>query len=370
MARTKRKRQIYLVPEPNWGEAQLAVTEKERQKIYNASEYFIHNEISNKECYKSFRDWVKTTSGWTKDEIKRTLAAPDWAFVSISKYTWWALKVGWMLKTQEEYIYKRLDYFDKCAERYAVEKLHRQSMTVVPIRHELPILINAIDTIIDRLGDGKKIVDNEQLLRALKLNKEEMAEAHKEISYHYDEFAELIRVRNLRKRSDWDQQLIEGYSHINKPNARAIVAHLKELLDLLQLGATPKKAVRRTKAQPPHKIVARLRHMKASKELNIPSFSPVEILGSSEVWVYDTKRRRLGLYKSKDYGGLGVKGTSITGYDPDQSYEKTLRKHEEQLKAFMKLSKNAITPYVEKIRGKKMKVKTRINPHMLLLKAQ
>ena len=369
MARTK-KRTIYLVPEPNWGKASLAVTEKEREKIYNASEYFMHNEISNKELYNSFREWVKTESGWTKDEIKRTLAAPDYAFVSISKYTWWALKVGWMLKSQQEYIYKKLPEFDKTAERYAIEKAHRSSMVVVPIRQELSILINAVDQIVDRLGAGKKVMENEQLLRSLKLNKEEMAEGHKEISYTYDEFVELVRVRKLRGRSDWDEQLVEGYSHINKPNARAIVEHLKELLDFLQLGATPKKAVRRKKIQDPRKIVARLRHMRASKDLNIASFSPVEILGSSEVWVYDTKRRRLGLYKSKDFGGLGVKGTSITGYDPDESYEKTLRKHEDQLKAFMKLSKNAIAPYVDKIRGKKMKVKTRINPHMLLLKAQ
>ena len=110
--------------------------------------------------------------------------------------------------------------------------------------------------------------------------------------------------------------------------------------------------------------------MKASKELKIASFTPVDILGSTEVWIYDTKRKRLGVYMSKEAGGLGVKGTSITGYDDDLSYEKTLRKHEEQLKGFTKLSRNAIAPYVDKIRGKKMKVKTRINPHMLLLKAQ
>ena len=161
MARTK-KRTIYLVPEPNWGKASLAVTEKEREKIYNASEYFMHNEISNKELYNSFREWVKTESGWTKDEIKRTLAAPDYAFVSISKYTWWALKVGWMLKSQQEYIYKKLPEFDKTAERYAIEKSHRSSMVVVPIRNELGILINAVDQIVDRLGAGKKVMENEQ----------------------------------------------------------------------------------------------------------------------------------------------------------------------------------------------------------------
>ena len=369
MARS-RKRQVYLIPEPNWGEASLAISEEDKIKAWENCQYFIHQEIRNKDCYSAFRDWVKTESGWTKDEIKRTLAAPDWSFMSIGEYAWFALKVGYMLKSQSDYIYKKLPEFDKQAAKHAADKARRQAAVVVPIRDELPIFIKAVDQIVDRLGVGKRVLENEQLLRSLRLDKEEMAEAHKEISYSYDEFAELVRVRKLRGRSAWDEQLVEGYNHINKPNARKIVEHLKELLDLLQLGATPKKAVRRTKAQPPHKIVARLRHMKASKDLNIASFGPVEILGSSEVWVYDTKRRRLGLYKSKDYGGLGVKGTSITGYDVDESFEKTLRKHEKQLKEFMKLSKNALRPYVDKIRGKKMKVKTRINPHMLLLKVQ
>ena len=86
--------------------------------------------------------------------------------------------------------------------------------------------------------------------------------------------------------------------------------------------------------------------------------------------MFDTKRRRLGLYKSKQDGGLHVKGTSITGYDEELSYEKTLRKPEEQLPLIMKKSKNALHEQVGKIRGKQMKVKTRINPHMLLLKVQ
>lgn len=369
MARTKRKRQVYLLPEPNWGKASLAVTEEDRAKIYKEADYFIHQEIPNKECYKSFREWVKKESGWTKDEIKRTLAAPDWAFLTISKYTWWALKVGWMLESQREYIYSKLPYFDQTAEKYKKEKEHRKVMTVVPIRNELPIFIGAIDEIVDRLSTGKKVMENESLLRSLNLNKEECSQAHKEISYVYDEFVELVRVRNIRDRSDWDEQLVEGYSHINKPNARKIVEHLKELLDMLQLGATPKKAVRRKKPQDPRKIVSRLRHMKANKDLNIASINPVDILGSTEVWIYDTKRKRLGLYTSGMAGGLGVKGTSITGYDTELSYEKTLRKHEEQLKGFMKLGPKAISPYVDKIRGKKMKVKTRINPHMLILKA-
>ena len=131
-----------------------------------------------------------------------------------------------------------------------------------------------------------------------------------------------------------------------------------------------KTPVRRKKTQDPRKIVARLRHMQSDKDLGIASINAVDILGSSEVWVYDVKRRRLGLYKSKGDGGLGVHGTSITGYDDSVSYEKTLRKPDEQLKLIMKKSKNALHDVVGKIRGKQMKVKTRINPNMLLLKVQ
>ena len=70
--------------------------------------------------------------------------------------------------------------------------------------------------------------------------------------------------------------------------------------------------------------------------------------------------------------GLGVciRDRSITGYDDGLSYEKTLRKPDEQLPLIMKKSKTALHDTVGKIRGKQMKVKTRINPNMLLLKVQ
>ena len=139
-------------------------------------------------------------------------------------------------------------------------------------------------------------------------------------------------------------------------------------MQLLTLKET--KVVRRKKPQDPRKIVARLRYLQADKDLSIASANPIDILGSSEVWVYDIKRKRLGLYASKGSGGLGVKGTSITGYDEDLSYEKTLRKPDEQLPLITKKSKKALHEQVGKIRGKKMKVKTRINPNMLILKVQ
>ena len=231
------------------------------------------------------------------------------------------------------------------------------------------MFLDAIEQSVDNLTSGMKPAGVETLIKSVKINKQEASEAYQEISTILDEFKELVRVRKIKDRDDWDEQLVEGYSHISRPQTKKIVDYLEDAnMQLLTMKET--KVVRRKKPQDPRKIVARLRHLQADKDLGIASINPVNILGSTEVWVYDTKRRRLGLYMSKNDGGLHVKGTSITGYDEELSYEKTLRKPEEQLALITKKSKKALHEVVGKIRGKQMKVKTRINPNMLLLKVQ
>lgn len=370
---TKKKRSQYFLTEPNWAEFSLAQTDEDKAAAWKKAQYFIHAEIPSKECYKTFRNWVNKFSKWDKKMKKKVLEAPDYAFLSISEYTWFHSKTGWMLDKQEEYIYNKEQYFLDTAAKKKAEKeqaADQRKSNVVKIRRELDVMINAVDAVIDQFMDGQKVASPEQLTSNCKLNKEESAEVYGEYANILDEFKELQRVRKIRKRSDWDEQLVEGYSHVNKPNMDKLVLWLDEFLQIMIQQQQRKTPVRRKKPQDPRKIVARLRHLQADKDLNIASVNPVNILGSSEVWVYDVKRRRLGLYASKIEGGLHVKGTSITGYDDKLSYEKTLRKPEEQLKTVMSKSKKAIHEVVGKIRGKQMKVKTRINANMLLLKVQ
>lgn len=369
----KRKQSPYLLTEPNWAQFSLAQTVEEKETAWEKSRYFIHNEIPDKETYKSFRNWIKKGSKWTKEEQKIVLGCPDWAFLSIAKYTWFWEKTGWMLPKQELYIYNKYEYFKQKSEQIAAEKAQnaeKRKAVVKPIRRELDIMIGAVDDVIDKFMEGNKVATPGQLTTTCKLNKEESLSVYQEYANILDEFKELQRVRKLKNRSDWDEQLIEGYRHVSKPNMDKLVLWLDEFLQIMVAQQQRKTPVRRKKPQDPRKIVARLRYLQADKSLNIASVNPVDILGSTEVWVYDTKRRRLGLYMSKNPGGLHVKGTSITGYDESLSYEKTLRKPEEQLAIITKKSKKAIHEVVGKIRGKQMKVKTRINPNMLLLKVQ
>jgi len=370
-ARKKQRGPVYLVKEPNWAQFSLIDNEEERAKAYRNSEYFIHHEISDKEQYASFRKWAKDHSGWDKKTIKLVQAAPDYAFLAISKYTWFFYKTGWMTVNQREYLDKKLEYITtKGQEALDAKQEKKEAVKPKVVRIELPLFIGAVDNSVDNIMEGKKHSSPEQLMNGVKLNKEEMSEAIAEFSGLLDELEELQRVRKIRQRNDWDEQLVEGYSHIRKPDTQKLVDWLKELMGLLSAGQVRKQVVRRKKPQDPRKIVSRLRYKQADKDLNIASIQPVDILGATELWVYDTKRRRLGLYMSKGEGGLGVKGTSPQGWDAELSYEKTLRKPEEQLPLIMKKSRNAIHEQVGKIRGKKMGVKLRINPNMLLLKVQ
>jgi hypothetical protein len=102
--------------------------------------------------------------------------------------------------------------------------------------------------------------------------------------------------------------------------------------------------------------------------LKLVSVNPADIIGAKELWVFNTKTRKLGKYVAAEYQELGVKGTSITGFDEKQSVAKTLRKPEEQLKEFKSAGKVALRKFLEDIKAVDIKLNGRINEDTVLLK--
>jgi hypothetical protein len=98
--------------------------------------------------------------------------------------------------------------------------------------------------------------------------------------------------------------------------------------------------------------------------------NPVEIIGASELWVYNSKTRKLGKYVAAAYQTLNVKGTTIINFDVDKSVCKTLRKPSEQLKEFARAGKVQLRKFLEEIRATDTKLNGRINADILLLKTQ
>ena len=104
-------------------------------------------------------------------------------------------------------------------------------------------------------------------------------------------------------------------------------------------------------------------------DLGIASINPAEIVDATEVWVYNTKTRKIGVYKKGDLtAGLTVRGTSIYDYEEGTSVQKTLRKPAVQLKEFKGAGKVALRKFMDDIKTTDTKLNGRINLETILLK--
>jgi hypothetical protein len=145
------------------------------------------------------------------------------------------------------------------------------------------------------------------------------------------------------------------------------------LNDIMQYRGVKKatKKVRAPKSVSKEKVVSKLKYAKDDKVLRLVSINPVDIIGATELWVYNIKTRKLGKYVADSLQGpLRVKGTSIEGFDVFKSVTKTLRKPADTLKEFAKASKVQLRKFIEDIKATETKLNGRINADTVLLKVQ
>jgi hypothetical protein len=116
------------------------------------------------------------------------------------------------------------------------------------------------------------------------------------------------------------------------------------------------------------KKVAKVQYKKEDNEYKLASIAPTEIIGAMELWVFNTKYKKLGHYKAIDDSGFGIKGTTLLGYDETFSIQKTLRKPLEILTDFKKAKKPELKKFMANIKCKEAPLNGRINSDTILLK--
>jgi hypothetical protein len=181
----------------------------------------------------------------------------------------------------------------------------------------------------------------------------------------YDEYVETAAGK--------DEQLKEAYSYLSKAQLKKITGFYSDILsacDMLMQEAKVNKKPRAKKAVPADKIISKMKYLKTDQTTKLVSINPTDILGSKELWIYNIKTRKLGKYVAAEFNELGVKGTTIIGFDPIKSVQKTLRKPEEQLKEFKAAGKVVLRKFLEDIKAVDIKLNGRINEDTVLLKVQ
>lgn len=174
-----------------------------------------------------------------------------------------------------------------------------------------------------------------------------------------------------------DAQLKEGYSQYTKMGIRNIVKFCDSVIASLNSYIAVKRTIAKPRARKPvspEKQASKLKYLKAFKDvslkLDLTSVPPSKIVGATEVWAYDTAKRKLWyLVADQHIGTLSVKGTTVLGIDMVQSGVKTLRKPAEVLKALASAGKPAARKLFKEINAVQAQPKGRTNEGLILLKA-
>lgn len=185
------------------------------------------------------------------------------------------------------------------------------------------------------------------------------------------EWSSRVMAEYVMVRDTTDKQIIEGYSNLGKIVVKGIIRMMEQFItdctEYLALKKVTRKP-RQKKAIEPERMVRDLFFLPEFPELQLKSIEPKEIVGSSQLWCYNVKYKKLGVYYASDPAGFSVKGSTLLGFDPVKSTQKVLRRPEIQLHEVLRASENALRTYLGLIKTGATEMTGRINKDTILLR--
>jgi hypothetical protein len=188
-----------------------------------------------------------------------------------------------------------------------------------------------------------------------------------QIKEHYAPWVTEITLANTKQ----DEDLVESYSHWTKKELTAFLQFINDIInDCDKYGSNTKtvKKVTKKKVVTADKKVAKLQYKKEDTESKLASVNPTDISAASQLWIYNVKYKKLGVYYAKDEAGFGIKGTTLENFDEVLSISKTLRKPLEILPIVTKGKKTDLKKLMKEIKTKEDKLTGRINSDTILVK--
>ena len=167
------------------------------------------------------------------------------------------------------------------------------------------------------------------------------------------------------------EQLQEGYGNFTQAQLRRFIAWLQQQIEDCGRYVGFKRANRKAPAKrvkPAGVQVAKMRYCAEFSELGLRSVSPTSVVGAQQLWVYNTKNKKLGVYYATGAAGFTVKGTSLQGWDSDTSVQRTLRKPAEVINKTLEAGKVALRRILTDLTTTETKLTGRFNEDIILLR--
>ena len=384
MAKRKKQRTVYVTKEPDW-KSFIGITDPELQeKAFNSCDYFVHSEISTKDGVAAYRKWVKEASGWAPEEIKVILKNPDWRFSSSAKYAWLWKKLGYMPERLAKFYDKKKDEYHKLGLTVVEEQQEKKKVSAPKISIQERMLIQVTDL----CGDWDDILDKsieEGKFNIKDFNPEKdmkifgggvIKPAHAKIIKDQNEMITDEAKENL---AGTCEQLREAYNFMDKKMKKDYLAFFEKInaaCDAIILTGKANRKQRKPRARSKEVIIKKMKFQVNDGDLGIASISPTDVVYANELWVYNTKTRKVGVYHAlnkdpramqRQGAGLMVKGTSIQEFDEELSVQKTLRKPAEQISNWTGRAKTKFAKAFDEVKTTPTKLTGRLNDQTILL---
>jgi ribosomal protein L3 len=169
-----------------------------------------------------------------------------------------------------------------------------------------------------------------------------------------------------------DKDLREGYSNFTKPQLKKLIAFCDAVItDALKIAGEAKvnRKKPKRKQKTPDQLVSKMNFCKEDETFKLKSIAPRDVVGALQLWVFNVKTRKLGVYHAEDAAGLSVKGSSLLNYSESKSLHKTLRKPNEIIPNVLSGGKIVLKGILGKINSKESELSGRINTETILLRA-
>ena len=363
-------------PEPKWDtERALGFDSATFDHHLRRSFHYYNYHYTTKQVRKHLNDWLQRNSKLDRRKLARFAAIADRYVLMTPCSLIMAHRAGMpLLDRHVKYIHDQIDYSLALAARSGdmgedkvatpTQAVERKVTIQDRLQERTQELIGEVEGYYDLVVKNQKT--DFKIYDFLTVNKVPQSQLGKYEAVIQRHVEELMAAQDKQH-----AQLVESYRHYRASDYKRLFAFLADLLAGIEQYRGVKKAVKKArvrKAPAKEKVVARLKYAREDRALKVVSVNPTDIIGAQELWVFNTKTRKLGRYMAEAMGQLGVKGTSITGFDEAKSLAKTLRKPDEQLKEFLKAGKVALRSFLKDIRAVEVKMNGRINEDTLLLK--
>jgi len=245
------------------------------------------------------------------------------------------------------------------------EKTPRKVVSIQDrITNQIEVFVSMVEGIIDDFTDSDFTL-NYDCYKHLSEKGCKSVHAKKMREFYLDNFNAMVDLYN----GD-DVYLEEAWGHLKPKEVKKMMDFYGIIVDDLERiikNASSQRKPRKTKTKSAAKLVNKMKYLLEFSKLKLVSINPEKIVGAKELWIFNTKNNKLGVYYAQNsIRGFSVKGCTIQHFDEELSVQKKARK---PLDALSVLTKRSLSKKLKVMKTKDQNLTGRINAQTILLGA-